>query len=218
VKTRLAAVLSASGASELYRAFLRDAARLYAGREAWRSVLCADPGPEDPRLSSLFPEPWQRRSQGPGDLGERLRRAFEDAFAAGAPSAAAVGSDHPTLPVGRLGEVFAALDASDAAVVPAEDGGYCAIGLSARAASCLGELFRDVPWSTDEVLATTLVRMRQAGLSCRRLESFYDVDRPGDLERLRRDLSGRDPGGEDFPAATAECLAALADFSKRGAR
>ncbi len=218
VKTRLSDALSAVEASELYRAFLRDAARLYAGRGAWRTVLCADPDPEDSGLSAIFPEPWQRRAQGPGDLGDRLRRAFEDAFAAGAPSAAAVGADHPTLPVGRLEEVFAALEKNDAAVVPAEDGGYCAIGLSAGAVFALGDVFRDVPWSTDAVLATTLVRMREAGLSCRRLESSYDVDRPEDLERLRRDLSVRDPGGEGFPLATAECLAALADPGKRGAR
>ena len=79
-------------------------------------------------------------------------------------------------------------------------------------------MFRDVPWSTGEVLAATLDRMREAGLSCRRLETFYDVDRPEDLERLRRDLSLRDPGGEDFPAATAECLAVLPDIRGGGAR
>ena len=37
---------------------------------------------------------------------------------------------------------------SDAALVPAEDGGYCAIGLAAGAAGALDEIFREMPWST----------------------------------------------------------------------
>jgi rSAM/selenodomain-associated transferase 1 len=209
VKTRLAAALSARGASDLYTAFLRDASRLYAGRPAWRSVLCGEPDPEDPRLAAIFPDPWQRRPQGSGDLGERLRRAFDEAFAARAPSAVAVGADHPTLSPRVLEQALAALGRADAAVVPAEDGGYCAIGLSARARFALGDLFHDVPWSTGGVLEATLERIRDAGLSCRRLDPFYDVDRPADLERLKRDLAARHAGDDDFPTATAECLAAL---------
>ena len=41
------------------------------------------------------------------------------------------------------------------------------------------------------------------------LEAAYDVDRPEDLERLRRDLAGRDPAGRDYPRATARVLRAL---------
>ena len=209
VKTRLSPALSPAEASALYGAFLADASRLY-GRDArWRPVLCADPEAHDPRLAALFPSPWERRDQGPGDLGERLRRAFEHAFAAGAPCAAAVGADHPTLPVRVLDEVLGALEstgAADAAIVPAEDGGYCAIGLTARRFS---DVFRGVPWSTGGVLAATLERFRDAGLSFRILEAYYDVDRPEDLDRVRRDLAGRDPADGDFPAATAAFLAGL---------
>ena len=212
VKTRLidtgadAEALSPQQASDLYRAFLKDASRLYGRVTTWDSVLCADPDPEDAGLSRLFPDPWRRRAQGDGDLGERLRRAFADAFRAGAPAAVAVGSDHPTLPVRRLGDLFGALTTEDAAIVPAEDGGYCALGIAARTAGALDEIFRAVPWSTSGVLETTLERMSRAGVSCRRLEPFYDVDRPEDLERLKEDLRARDPREADFPSATAEWL------------
>ena len=216
MKTRLAAALTASEASELYLAFLRDASRLYASRRDWRLVLCADPDGDDPRLSALFPEPLERRPQGPGDLGDRLRRAFAEAFAAGAPAAVAVGADHPSLPIRSLEDSVAALETDDAAIVPAEDGGYCAIGLAARRGAAAAAVFRGVPWSTREVLARTLDRMAEERVSCRVLESFYDVDRPEDLERLRRDLESRDPSGEDYPAETAACLAAL--HRGRGAR
>ena len=216
MKTRLAAALTASGASDLYGAFLHDASRLYGSRSAWRPVLCADPDPGDARLAALFPEPWERRPQGSGDLGERLRRAFAGAFAGGAPAAVAVGGDHPSLPIRSLEDAFAALEAEDAAIVPAEDGGYCAIGLSARMSHALAPIFRGVPWSTHEVLTRTLDRMREERVSCRLLEPFYDVDRPEDLERLRRDLEARDPSGEDYPAATAACLARFAGGARVG--
>ncbi|MET0619670.1 MAG: TIGR04282 family arsenosugar biosynthesis glycosyltransferase [Thermoanaerobaculia bacterium] len=221
VKTRLvqagAGALSPQQASDLYRAFLEDASRLYGRGTDWDSVLCADPGPADAGLSILFPHPWRARAQGDGDLGARLRRAFADAFASGAPAAAAVGSDHPTLPVRRLRDVFDALAADDAAVVPAEDGGYCALGLAARTAGALDEIFREVPWSMPDVLETTLDRMHRAGVSCRKLDPFYDVDRPEDLERLKKDLRARDPREPDFPSATAEWLGLRPDVHKRGA-
>jgi rSAM/selenodomain-associated transferase 1 len=216
VKTRLAPVLTAAGANELYRAFLKDASRLYGANPDWRPVLRADPSAEVPSLVDLFPPPWHRRTQGPGDLGERLRRAFEDAFADGARRAVAVGADHPTLSNGALSQLLQALDSADAAVVPAEDGGYCAIGWAAQRFSA--EAFRDVPWSSPAVLETTLERIRSAGHSCRLLPAHYDVDRPEDLDRLRRDLARRDPAAGDYPRATADCLAALEAAPARGGR
>jgi hypothetical protein len=51
--------------------------------------------------------------------------------------------------------------------------------------------------------------MRGAGLSVELLETAYDVDRPEDLVRLRRDLAARDPAAADFPRATARELRQL---------
>ena len=209
VKTRLAGLLTERGATDLYRAFLEDAARVYRQPARWESVLCAEPDPFDSRLAGLFSDGWRRQAQTPGDLGSRLTGAFEGEFRRSAPAAVAVGSDHPALPLRLVGAVFRALaEGSAAAVVPAEDGGYCAIGLAARAS--VAEVFRDIPWSTGGVLAETLRRLESAGLPHRVLEAAYDVDRPEDVDRLRLDLAGRDPNAEDYPAATARALAALA--------
>ena len=209
VKTRLAGRLTEAGAADLYRAFLSDAARLYARPSRWSSVLCADPDPLHPALDSLFPSPWRREAQAGKSLGDRLSAAFDSAFAGGAPAAVAVGSDHPTLPLERLAEVFDRLadGGGDAAIVPAEDGGYCAIGLTSSAP--YRDVFREVPWSTPEVLARTVQRLERAGVRYRLLPAAYDVDRPEDLERLRLDLAERDPGAADYPAATARALRTL---------
>lgn len=208
VKTRLAPLLSDDGALRLYEAFLEDASRLYGGSSRWTPVLAAEPDPDDPSLSRLFPPPWRRESQAAGSLGEKLTAAFAREFARGAPAAIAVGSDHPALAPALLIEVLARVAAGgSAAAIPADDGGYCAIALSAAAP--FAEAFRDVPWSTHAVLAVTRVRLAARGVELSLLPAGYDVDRPEDLDRLRTDLAARDPESPDFPRATARVLAEL---------
>ena len=209
VKTRLAPLLTAEGAARLYRAFLEDAARTCGGRELWDAVVEVDGDPDDAHLARIFAPPWRRRRQPAGDLGERLTAAFRRAFEDGAPAAVAVGSDHPELPRERLLEVFARLARGEgAALVPADDGGYCAIGLASTAP--LDEIFRGIPWSSEGVLASTLANLERARVPAAVLEGSHDVDRPEDLPRLRRSLAARDPGSADYPRATALALESLA--------
>lgn len=208
VKTRLAAVLAPEGAARLYRAFLEDAARVYAG-PAWTAVLYADPDPHETSLAAIFDEPWRREAQEPGDLGFRLAAAFEAERSLGASAVLAVGSDHPALPRRSLEELFAAVErGDDVALIPAQDGGYCAIALAPRAATAA--VFRDIPWSSEETLAVTVARAREEGLRAALLASAYDVDRPEDLQTLARDLARRDPADDDYPHATAKELARFA--------
>jgi glycosyltransferase A (GT-A) superfamily protein (DUF2064 family) len=168
----------------------------------------AESEPDHPELQTLFPSPWLRDEQAPGDLGARLAESFRRAFAEGSLAAVAVGSDHPALPRRLLEQAFTHLSAGIGAVlVPAEDGGYCAIGLAASVPPA--EVFRDIPWSTASTLQVTRERLLALGVDAEILEAAYDVDRPADLVRLRRDLASRDPAGPDFPQATAKVLAEL---------
>jgi rSAM/selenodomain-associated transferase 1 len=208
VKTRLVPPLSEPEALDLYRAFLQDASVICGAPGRWRSVLLAEPDPDEASLSALFPPPWTRRRQAPGDLGERLAAAFEMEFARGAPAAVAVGSDHPALRRGQIEEAFLRLSlGDDAAVIPADDGGYCAIGLSARVR--VRDVFEEIPWSSPRVLSATRERFAARGIRVSYLEPAYDVDLPEDLDRLRSDLARRDPSGGDYPRATAKALRAL---------
>ncbi|MDQ2869203.1 MAG: TIGR04282 family arsenosugar biosynthesis glycosyltransferase [Acidobacteriota bacterium] len=208
VKTRLSPRLTDEGALRLYRAFLEDASRLYGAAGSWEPVLAAEPDPDAPELARLFPPPWRRETQAKGGLGEKLADAFSREFSRGAPAAIAVGSDHPALSRGALSE---ALDrvarGGAAAVIPAEDGGYCAIAFSANAP--WEEALREIPWSTDAVLTVTRRRLAESGVELAMLPPGYDVDRPEDVDRLKRDLSSRDPGSADYPAATARVLTEL---------
>lgn len=204
VKTRLARVLTAEGASRLYRAFLEDASRVYAD-PAWDCVVDAEPDPDRADLPSIFPPPWRLERQSAGDLGARLTAAFERERENGTGATLAVGSDHPSLPLRSLRLLFAEVArGEDVAIIPAQDGGYCAIALAAAVRP--ESIFRDIPWSSPATLEATLARARDAGLSVAISEPGYDVDRPEDLDRLRIDLAGRDPSEEDYPRATSEAL------------
>ena len=123
------------------------------------------------------------KPQGDGDLGQRMKRAFDDAFAAGGGKVAIVGTDCPGLTVENLCEAFDALDAGDVALGPSTDGGYWLIGLRRPA-----DLFADVAWSTESVLSQTLERAREAALTVRTLSMLTNIDRPDDLRALAGDL------------------------------
>ena len=123
------------------------------------------------------------RPQGDGDLGQRMKRAFDEAFDDGKTKVAIVGTDCPDLTVDNLREAFDALDRGDMTLGPSTDGGYWLIGLR-RAAN----VFDGVEWGTESVLSQTLERAREAALNVHTLSMLADVDRPGDLHKLTGDL------------------------------
>ncbi|MBC6995952.1 TIGR04282 family arsenosugar biosynthesis glycosyltransferase [Neolewinella lacunae] len=113
----------------------------------------------------------KRLQHGPG-LGERMENAFAEVFAAGHHRAIIIGSDCPGITTAYLETAFAALQDHDLVIGPALDGGYTLLGLRQPAP----ELFKNMAWSTTEVLPTTLARAAAAGLSVKQLPPLSDVD------------------------------------------
>ncbi|HEV2856704.1 MAG TPA: TIGR04282 family arsenosugar biosynthesis glycosyltransferase [Thermoanaerobaculia bacterium] len=178
VKTRLIGDLTAAEAARLHTAFLEDLLdRLREGDFELRLAWALEEDEEIP----AGPAPGVRQ-QG-SDLGERLYRALSEP---GAGAVAALGSDHPTLPLSLIHRAFETLETpeagADVVLGPAEDGGYYLIAL--RADAVHPRLFEDVAWSTDRVLPTTLERCRELGLAVELLPEASDVDTPQDLRRL----------------------------------
>jgi rSAM/selenodomain-associated transferase 1 len=170
VKTRLAQALGPVGACAAYQimvaTLLRRLDRL-PGVE-----LRYSPDDSLAEIQTWLRPSWTARPQGPGDLGQRLQRAFVDAFAAGARSVAIIGSDCPEISPQDIAAAGSALGECDAVLGPATDGGYWLIGLRKFHA----ELFRDIPWSTASVLRDTLHRAQQAGLCTHLLRTLSDLD------------------------------------------
>lgn len=122
-----------------------------------------------------------RRQRGES-LGERMSHAFRETLQKGG-VALLIGTDCPSLRPEDLREAKEVLDEKVRVVLsPAEDGGYVLLGLRQHAEA----LFEGIPWGSDVVLAQTRQRLQRLGWSWRELAVRWDVDRPEDVERLRR--------------------------------
>ncbi len=121
--------------------------------------------------------------QAEGDLGERMAYAFRETLKKNS-MALLMGTDCPSLSCEDLKEAQKILQQGVPAVLsPAEDGGYVLIGLRQYESS----LFKGVSWGTGSVMEETRVRLRQLGWDWQELPTRWDVDRPEDVERLRRE-------------------------------
>ena len=118
--------------------------------------------------------------QGEGDLGDRLHRAFAQAFAQGCRPVVVIGADCPDLTPALFAQAFGALEEQNLVLGPAMDGGYYLIGLNLPAPA----LFTNIPWGSGEVLAATLQQAQALHLSTHLLEPLADVDRPEDLRHF----------------------------------
>lgn len=189
VKTRLFGVLTPEDAKQMYVAFLNDTFALMEvlleEREELSLVLCYTPEGEEEAFEEIEREGCLMIAQRGENLGERLTHCFADVFALGFDSVIAIGGDSPTLPEEILLEAFDSLEnENDVVVVPAEDDGYCLIGMRKLHA----EIFQTIPWSTGQVMAATEARAKEAGLSLIVGPVWYDVDTPEALERLKQEL------------------------------
>jgi rSAM/selenodomain-associated transferase 1 len=185
VKSRLAARIGAEAAAAVYRAIADEEIRRTAPRgDEYERRFLFDPPDSGPRIAEWLPGQIIL-PQGGGDLGERMARAFADAFANGARRAAVIGTDVPAVAREDVLDALESLDEHDVALGPATDGGYYLIALKGPEP----ELFRGIRWSSGEVLAATLDRAARRGLSVRVLRTIGDVDTVEDLaaewERVR---------------------------------
>ncbi len=179
-KLGLCPPLSHAQAALLAQAMLMDLLEQARAMHGVKCVVCFEPG----STPGFLPGPFAWLRQEGRDLGERLSRAFRYAFASGATRVLAVATDHPTLPQERLGQAFQALDDCSLALGPAEDGGGYLLGMARYLPSVLESVAWDTPF-VSEGLRRVAAAM---GLSFRELPSWYDVDRPEDLRRLRQEL------------------------------
>jgi rSAM/selenodomain-associated transferase 1 len=179
VKTRLAMMLGVDGATALHERFVARTVEAAMEAATGPVTLWGSPDESHPYFHDLA----QRFSltllrQPNGDLGERMHAAV-----AGGPTLV-IGTDCPLMTATHLRDAAEVLrSGADAVVIPADDGGYVLIGLSRP----VPELFTDMAWSTEGVMMETRQRLRRLGLSWREPTHLWDVDRPSDVRRMRRE-------------------------------
>jgi uncharacterized protein len=183
VKTRLCPPLSHGEAAELYRCFLLDKIAQVNALQRAAPVISYTPAECKPVFEDLTPAHFMLIPQRGDDLGARLLSTFDQLFHHGYTQVMVIDSDTPTLPTAYLERalMLIAERANDVVLGPTEDGGYYLIGLR----QSHRKLFERMAWSTSQVFSETRRRSEQDGLTVACTESWYDVDTPDDLARLR---------------------------------
>lgn len=189
VKTRLAAAIGAVEAARLHGRLLNRTLATAIAANCGTVELHGAPARHATLRALARRHRIVLRQQAAGDVGDRMYAAFRCGLRAHA-GVILIGSDCPALTPGDLRRAARLLPGCDAVLVPAEDGGYPLLALSRVS----GHLFRDIAWSTGDVLAQTRERLIALGWRWRELRTLWDVDRPQDLARLRSSrLLGRRP-------------------------
>jgi len=170
VKTRLAKAIGGPAAAAAYRQLVETLLNQLQGLGGVE--VCFSPDDAAGEVQHWLKEGWSSSPQGDGNLGQRLQSAFRRAFQAGAKHVAIIGSDCPAVKVEDIREAWGGLQTHDVVLGPATDGGYWLIGLR----QLQPNLFRGVQWSTENVFAATIQRVRHAGLSLHLLRELVDVD------------------------------------------
>jgi rSAM/selenodomain-associated transferase 1 len=177
VKTRLAPALGAPAAAELYRLLAEEEVRQTTPLPGeYERTFCFAPAEARAEMEAWFPGEVLVPQEG-RNLGSRMAAAFAMAFDEGARRVAIIGSDVPWVSRAAVGEALAALDDHDVVLGPARDGGYYLLALAQPQPA----LFHGIAWSTPSVLAATVERAGDMGLSVRRLEPLSDIDTMEDL-------------------------------------
>jgi rSAM/selenodomain-associated transferase 1 len=180
VKTRLIPELGSAGATRVYRHLAEQVVRTARSlrRQSMQAVVCVEPARRIPDMASWLGAGLIFRGQVGAGLGERLSQAFDRAFTGGARRVVAIGTDCIELSSELIAEAFDLLARNDAVLGPATDGGYYLIGLSRP----LPDVFRDIPWSTDQTLTVTTRRLASVGVSPQLLPPLNDIDTWDDLK------------------------------------
>lgn len=192
VKTRLVPPLTHPQAARLHAAFVEDTLKKVTMLDMSR-YLAYTPTPRTPYLLACARRYHARMiAQGAGDLGARMQRVTQRLLSRYS-KVLIIGTDSPTLPVAFIEEARRQLDRADLVFGPSEDGGYYLLGQR----RFRPDIFTGIGWGGPDVLAATLKKVPRERVAL--LPTWYDIDRPSDLVRLRADLNG----ATDCPKTTA---------------
>ncbi len=129
---------------------------------------------------------YYKMPQARADLGGRMQQAFESLFLMGYTKVIIIGSDCPGLTNNHIEMAFEKLEKdADVVVGPAEDGGYYLLGLTQP----FSQLFNNKNWSTNSVLADTIVDIGKSSKRYSLLQVLCDVDNGSDLARYQHLLN-----------------------------
>ncbi len=177
VKTRLGRDISMTSSAWWFR---HQSARLLRTLDdpRWDLRLCVT------ELNSrVWPAHLSRDPQSRGDLGQRMRRAFEQTPPG---PMIIIGSDIPNISPRLIASAFDVLGHKDSVFGPAPDGGYWLIGLRRGPRPLPAKLFQNTRWSSEHALSDTLNTLGDATIGY--VDEMQDVDTLADLRKIQPPL------------------------------
>lgn len=181
-KTRLIPAIGAEKAAEIGRLLTEYTVRAMRKSPPSLTVGVHFAGGNQVLMAQWLGADLVYKEQGDGDLGARMKSAFENAFAEHMTKVAIIGTDCPSLDFTLVSQAIDALSDYDLVLGPAEDGGYYLIALRSQ----VPQLFENINWGSALVLKQTLRIALCLGLKVYQLPILADVDRPEDLELCRK--------------------------------
>ena len=128
------------------------------------------------KLETLFKHSIASKFQLGRSLGEKMENAFHWAFKKKYKKIILIGADLWTLNEKIIIDSFKLLDKFNLVIGPSYDGGYFLIGMKKPNEN----IFKNIPWSTNNVLEKTISKMKTRKISF--LEITKDIDSFSDLK------------------------------------
>lgn len=174
VKTRLAKTIGEDKAVSIYKRLLQHTAKVTKPVEVDKYVFYGDYINHEDLWDEHVYKKYLQQGE---DLGERMLNAFSQVYEQEHEKVLIVGSDCLELNVNIINEGFQKLYETDVVIGPAEDGGYYLLGLK----SLHTDIFKDIEWSTGNVLSRTIEILTAKGIEYSLLPTLSDVDEEKDL-------------------------------------
>ena len=177
VKTRLAKGVGQEKALEIYNKLLEHTRKESLKVDCDRFLFYeGEIDTQDQWSDSDF----QKFVQCSGDLGSKMKHAFTIALAK-YEQVLIIGSDCPEISHKDIKRGFFELEEHDVVIGPARDGGYYLLGMSALQLF----LFDDMPWSEENLLEESIIRVQDRGLQYALLKTKSDIDYKEDWEEFK---------------------------------
>ncbi len=194
VKTRLVPTLTYSQAAGLYEAILLDTiGTIDKLSSRFKKVIFHYPENKGIYFNSITDVDWLVLPQSGEDLGERLMNAFLE-FKDNRSPVIIIGSDSPTLPGQYLIDSISLLSDNDIVLGPTEDGGFYSIAIKNISKAFIDDIFKNIRWSTSYALSDIVKNIKIVNKKFALSGKWYDIDIPGDIERLTSGFNSGDMG------------------------
>jgi len=181
VKTRLAKTIGNKKAVEVYDYLLKHTHQQVARLDIAVFVYFE----REVQPEFLLKRKYYGSLQSNGNLGNRMKNAFDEVMGKGYQSVLIIGTDCLEISPDLLRKALQALESNDLVIGPAHDGGYYLLGMNKLHPT----LFEGMNWSTPTVFDDTMKAAAELGLKVEVLQRLSDIDVYEDMgKELKREL------------------------------